>query len=68
MMRKKLVSVLLTAAMCVSLTACGGGGGSSSSGDSGDSGSSGGGSSSDALQVVIWDNYQQPGTAAIKVR
>lgn len=65
MMRKKLVSVLLTAAMCVSLTACGGGGGSSSSGDSGDSGSSGGGSSSDALQVVIWDNYQQPGIQEI---
>lgn len=60
MKRKKLVSVLMAAMMCLSLTACGGGGSSS-----GDSGSSGGGSSSDALQVVIWDNNQQAGIQEI---
>ncbi len=64
MMRKKLVSMLMAAMMCLSLTACGGGGGSSSSGDSGSSGS-GGGSSSDPLQVVIWDNNQQAGIQEI---
>lgn len=66
-MKKRLISVLMASAMCLSLAACGGGSGGSSDGGSGgssDSGSSGG-SSSEALRVAIWDNNQQPGIQEI---
>ena len=58
-MKKKLLAVVLTVAMVLSLAACGGG--SSDSGDSSDGGSSAGGS----LQVAIWDTNQEPGISEI---
>ncbi len=54
-MKKRLVSVLLAAAMCLSLTACGG-----SKDVSGENGSK-----KDRLEVVIWDNNQQAGIQEI---
>ena len=55
-MKKRFVAMAMAGVMAISLAACGGG--------SGDSGSSGG-SSGEALQVVIWDNNQQPGLQEI---
>lgn len=69
-MKRKALALFLTAMMAGSLAACGGSGdGSSSVSAGGSSASSEGGSassgSSDALEVVIWDNNQQPGIQEI---
>jgi multiple sugar transport system substrate-binding protein len=58
-MKKKLLSVLLCAAMALSLAACG-------SSDSSDSGSSSGGSGSTSeIKINIWDNNQKDGLQEI---
>ena len=51
MKKKTLLSVILAAAMCTSLSACGGSENSDSSGNN----------SSNQLSVSIWDNNQLPG-------
>ncbi len=58
-MKKKLISALLTTALCLSLTACG------SSTEPADSSEGGDGSKTDRLEVVIWDNNQQAGIQQI---
>ena len=57
-MKRKLLAATLTAAMVLSLAACGGGSSSSSSSGSGASGSG-------ELQVNIWDNNQLAGLQQI---
>ncbi len=61
MRKEKWLSMVLSGAMCISLSACGGGSGSSGQGSSG--GSSGG--SDGQLTVSIWDNAQLPGLKEI---
>lgn len=62
-MKKKLVSVLLAASMCLSLAACGGG--NSSTDSSGGGSAQGDGPKTDKLEVVIWDTNQQAGIQEI---
>ena len=62
-MKRKLLAATLTAAMVLSLAACGGG--SSSSSSSGTAASGSGASGSGELQVNIWDNNQLAGLQQI---
>ena len=61
-MKRKLLAATLTAAMVLSLAACGGG---SSSSSSGTAASGSGASGSGELQVNIWDNNQLAGLQQI---
>ncbi len=61
-MKRKLLAATLTAAMVLSLAACGG---SSSSSSSGTAASGSGASGSGELQVNIWDNNQLAGLQQI---
>ena len=61
-MKRKLLAATLTAAMVLSLAACGGG---SSSSSSGTAASGSGSSGSGELQVNIWDNNQLAGLQQI---
>lgn len=56
-MKKRVIALLMIAAMAIGMTACGGG--------SGDSQTSNSGSGSGPLEVVIWDNNQLPGIQEI---
>ena len=58
MKKNRILSAILTAAMCTSLAACGGSAGGNS--DSADSGNN-----SNTLSVSIWDNNQLPGLKTI---
>lgn len=63
---KKVLSALLSAAMVMSLAACGGSGSSGGSESSGgDTGSENSGSSDTTLTVAIWDKNQEPGLREI---
>lgn len=62
MMKKRIATVLMVTAMTFGLAACGSGDAGNTSGTGAGSAGSG---SSEALEVVIWDNAQQPGIQEI---